>query len=177
MFKGIVIGLVLGSLLTVATGVFVSRLGWGYALVPVGTYASFKASEAILNKINERNVQKKNSLKSKSTMRAGKRLSTSAISAGTIGTIAVVGATTIFLIEDHCEQIAEIHETEAILNGENEMFDYNSCLKDSRELVKDWGDEAKAYTIENWKTIIEWSRFNRDEAKKLLGWPWFDYIK
>jgi len=170
--RSLFFGVILGILLTVAIGWSASKY-YGYFVVPAASYLTYKAASEVLDRVRLKNSERKNGLQNKTAKKAGKRLASTAIAAGTVGTIAVIGAGTIFLIEDHCDELAEINELNQLIEDSNEGFDYQVCFEETKEYVDIWKDEAKDYAEENWRSIVEKSGESWANIKGAIGWPWF----
>jgi hypothetical protein len=173
MLRHLFFGALIGVVVTTLVG-FASWKYSGYVAVSAASYAAYKGASAAIDKIKQRNVAKKSDLKQKTAKKAGKRLGTAVIAAGTIGTVAVVGVSTSFLIEDHCEGLREIYELDALTNDQESPFDYAVCLAETKTMIADWSSEAVSHGKEQWREILTQTAELTETSKELMPkWPWF----
>ncbi len=144
VFKTVIITVVLTVSVMVSGALAAIKLG-GWVVISGGTYATLKASQAALSQIRDRNQARKQRLAQKTTQKAGRRIATGAIAAGTVGTMAVIAVTTANLVEDHCDELRELTALEAIASGEEPDFEWESCISETRELASSWGSDAIDY--------------------------------
>lgn len=94
-----------------------------------------------IDAIKKRHKSKKLNISRKFVERSGKKITSSAISAATIGTAGVVLTVAGLEVYDYCEDKAVLLNDENILFDTNEEFDYARCLKNAQE------DSAKIITL------------------------------
>jgi hypothetical protein len=173
MLRHMVLGALIGVFVTTLVG-FASWKYSGYVAVSAATYAAYKSASMAIDKIKQRNIAKKSDLKQKTAKKAGKRLGASAIAAGTVGTVAVVGVGTSFLIEDHCEDLREIYELDSLLGPQELQFDYGVCLADTKAMIGEWGEEALIFGKAQWRDVLAQTTELTEMSKELMPrWPWF----
>lgn len=173
MLRHVILGALIGALITALVGF----AGWkysGYVAVSAASYAAYKGASVALDKIKQRNASKKSDLKQKTAKKAGKRLGTSVIAAGTVGTLAVVGVGTSFLIEDHCEELREVYDLDSLASNQEFSFDYAVCLAETKLMIVDWGAEALSYGKTQWRDILTQTTKVTEASKEVMPkWPWF----
>lgn len=132
-----------------------------------------KSNKAYSNKINTikaRHQTKNLNISKKFVERTGKKITSSAIAAGTIGTVGVVFTLAGLEAYYYCEDKQELFNDENILFDINKKFDYEACLNEARKdsekivtLVKEslskevnnaW-DRTKSFSQEQWQKVIE----------------------
>lgn len=118
--------------------------------------------------------------------RSGKKITSSAIAAGTIGTAGVIFTVAGLEVYDYCEDKQELLKDENILFDTSKKFDYETCLdeatKDSEKiitLIKESSSEAiksswngtKDFSQEQWKIVKKesddiWQKTNNFNKKQ-----------
>lgn len=173
MLKTIVITATLTlSLVSLAAGAFLQLAGW--TVVPVAQLAGLRAAQATLGKVQDTLRNKQANMARKTVKRGGKRLATSTISALTGGTLLVAGVTTAALLEEHCEDLQELHALQALAQDTHVDFTMQACLEDSQQLVSQWGQEALQYGQARFHDIPGTARGYWEQFKQHLPhWPWF----
>ncbi|MBU2872171.1 hypothetical protein [Colwellia sp. E2M01] len=137
------------SLLLIGKLFMSSLLGvLGYAAVPLAELSSLKASQQAVNKLKANHQSKKTKATKKFAKRTGKKVGAIALSAVTIGTVAVVGTLTYIELNEYCEQKRELINEENILYNTNLSFDFNICMEEAKADSTLIADEA-------WKTVKE----------------------
>lgn len=103
--------------------------------------------------------------------RSGKKITSSAIAAGTIGTAGVIFTIAGLEVYDYCEDKRELLKDENILFDTNKKFDYKTCLdeatKDSKKiiiLIKESSSEAIKSSWNETKDISQeqWQLFKKE---------------
>jgi len=146
------------SLLIISKFFLASVLGlFNLAAVPVETLASLNQSKQVVEKMKSRHQSKKKSLSKRFVKNSGKKIGVSAMSAATIGTVAVVGAITALEISEYCDEQASLMLDENILYDQNNTFDMNDCQQKAQEDVALIYEEAENYTTgvlkETWESV------------------------
>lgn len=123
--------------ITVVTMLFVvklffsSMLGFlGYATLPLEQFQKLKASQQVVNKLKANHKAKKVKVTKRFFKRTGKKVGATAISAATIGTVAVVGTLTYIEINEYCEDKNTLIEEENILFNKSDVFDFDACVEE-----------------------------------------------
>ena len=98
-----------------------------------------------INAIKERHKIKDLNAPKKFAKRFGKKITSSAFAAGTIGTVGVIITVAGLEVYDYCEDKGELLKDENILFDTNKKFDYNKCYN---EVEKEIGSI--------WKSFKDW---------------------
>jgi hypothetical protein len=127
-----------------------------------------EASNAILNRLRDRNKLAKEQLKKQYLAKLGKKISSSTIAAATIGTAAVAASTVYFAASEYCERQEELLALENELESKTDAFDQEKCLdlakNDAAELLatarapnladlEEMKEEIISFSSENWKLL------------------------
>ena len=132
----------LSSLLLVAN-VFFSNLFnmLGYAVIPLEQLHKLKASTQVVERLKANHKTKKHKITKRFAKRAGKKVGATAVSAATIGTVAVVGTLTYIELNEYCEEKHELIKEENILYSQNTAFNFTQCMEgakaDSSQIAKE----------------------------------------
>jgi hypothetical protein len=59
--------------------------------------------------------------------------------------MAVIAVTTANLVEDHCDELGELAALEALADGAEAAFDWDTCLSETRQMASSWGRDAIEY--------------------------------
>ena len=111
-----------------------SLLGlFGYSAIPLESLQKLNASKQIVDKMKTRHKTKKVNASKKFYKKAGKKVSVTAVSAATLGTIAVVGTLTYLEVSQYCEEQKELVDEENILFSTDKSFDNQACLSRAKE--------------------------------------------
>lgn len=106
---------------------------FGYSAVTLSELQRLTASKQVVEKMKTRHKAKKVNATKKFYKRAGKKVSATALSAATLGTVAVVGTLTYLEISQYCEEQKELIDDENILFSTHELFDTTACLSRAKE--------------------------------------------
>ncbi len=151
----------------------------GYSAIPLSELAKLKTSSQVVDKMKARHKTKKVNATKKFYKKAGKKVSVTAVSAATLGTVAVVGTLTYLEISQYCEEQKELIDEENILFSTDMAFDAESCMSSAKEDSIKITDEAikaiKQTSIEATRTIIDNAdEFLEPSRKELI--KFFEYI-
>ena len=162
--KSILYGVVFSSIIFAVALMLVFKAGW-YVLVPAHEFAALQASQKLLQTVGDWNQKKRAHIKSKVAKKGTKRIATSAVAGAIpmVATVTAAGVTAYFLIEDHCEDLADNYELEQLLVGGSDKFDAKQCLNEMKGEADVWlidfkkeGDQS-ATEVRNWFSNI-WSK-------------------
>ena len=155
--KSAIYGVGLALTLVAAGLMLVFKMGW-YVLVPSKEFAALSASQAVLSKVGQWNQHKRTQLKAKVAKKATKRIASSAVAGALpiMATVAAAGATTYFLVEDHCDALAENFELEQMLVAGTEKYDTDRCLAEMKMEAKEWVIDAKTEGERNFHELRNW---------------------
>jgi len=127
LLTGLTIGLIAKFFLASFLGLF------GYSAVALEDFRKLTASKQVVDKMKTRHKTKKVNATKKFYKRAGKKVSAAAVSAATLGTVAVIGTLTYLEVSQYCEEQKELIDDENILFSTNELFDNEACLGRAKE--------------------------------------------
>lgn len=134
---------------------------FGMAATSVGTLQQLKASQTIVEKMKTRHHQKRRKLTKRLAKRSSKRIASAALSAATIGTVAVAVTMTSLEVADYCEDKEQLWEDENILNGTKIEFDMGKCLEEAKEeskvILKELKDSSTAAVSKAFDGTVEFS--------------------
>lgn len=155
--KSVIYGVCLALTLVAAGLMLVFQMGW-YVLVPSKEFAALHASQAVLSQVSQWNQHKRSQLKAKAAKKATKRIATSATASvlPIVATVAATGATAYFLVEDHCDALAQNFELDQMLIAGAEKFDTDRCLAEMKVEAKEWVAEAKTEGRESFDELRRW---------------------
>lgn len=155
--KSAIYGVCLALAMVTAGLLLVFKMGW-YVLVPSQEFATLTASQAMLSKVSQWNQHKRTQLKAKAAKKATKRIAASATASvlPIVATVAATGATAYFLVEDHCDALAENFELDQMLIAGTEKFDTDRCLAEMEVEAKEWINEAKTEGKESFNELRRW---------------------
>lgn len=133
----------LSGLLLVGKIFFSSLFGMlGYAAIPLEQLHKLKASTQVVEKLKANHKTKKNKITKKFAKRTGKKVGATAVSAATIGTVAVVGTLTYIELNEYCEEKKELLKEEDILYGQSTEFDFSQCMEEAKAESTQIAEEA-----------------------------------
>ncbi|TYK64349.1 hypothetical protein [Colwellia echini] len=161
------------SLLLIGKLFFSSLLGvFGYAALPIAELSKLKASQQVVDKLKTNHKAKKTKTTTKFAKRTGKKVGAIAISAATIGTVAVIGTLTYIELNEYCEEKRELINEENILYNTNLTFDFNICMEQAKSESSLIADEAwstvKASSTEVIDNINGFLKPSREELSRLF---------
>ena len=149
--------------------------------------ATNSAHRKKINAIKERHKIKDSNAPKKFAKRSGKKITSSAFAAATIGTVGVIFTVAGLEVHDYCEDKQELLKDENILFDTNKKFDYKICLdeatKDSEKiitLIKESSSEAiknswsktKYISQKQWQQVKEESDYIWQKAKGFNKEQW-----
>jgi hypothetical protein len=155
--KSAIYGVCIALVMVTAGLLLVFKMGW-YVLVPSKEFAALHASQAMLSQVSQWNQHKRTQLKAKAAKKATKRIAASATASvlPVVATVAATGATAYFLVEDHCDALAENFELDQMLIAGTEKFDTDRCLAEMEVEAKEWINEAKTEGKESFNELRRW---------------------
>lgn len=179
------------SILIGAFSLFLNSIlaAFGLVATSIEQMNQLRQSQQVVETMKDRNADKKHKSPRKFAQKAGKKLSTTAVAAATVGTVAVVGVTTFFLAEEYCDEKEELNEETNLLYGTNEAFNRKACLTAAEQDVKVvWDDvkegatgavktaidETSEYSSEKWAAVKEATAAALRKANESTGETWTD---
>ncbi len=149
---------------------------FGLEATSVVTLNNLKESKKIVNKIRARNKAKKIEISKKFVKRTSKKVASSAVSAATIGTAAVVITVAGLEVYDYCDEKREIQEESNILFNEKKEFNYNECLteasKDSTKIIASVKKAIPGIASKTWESTKNISNETWESTKKIGSETW-----
>jgi hypothetical protein len=140
---------------TIITGVIVVKLFFSslltffcYAVLPIESLKSLTHSKKIVQKMQHRNKAKSANVSKRFIKRSGKKVAVTAVSAATIGTVAVIGTLTYLEISQYCEDKQALNEEANILFDIDKEFDMSACLEQGKQ-------DSAHFAHEAWQSIKE----------------------
>lgn len=136
----------------------------GWALVSAKHLTDLRQSQQVVENMKDRHAKKKKSARNRFAKKATKKLSVTTAAAATVGTVAVVSATSYFLIDDYCDEQQDLHVEENLLYGGDEDFTWENCLQEGTEDMKGIVADVKASSTEAVSTAMDASaEFGREK--------------
>jgi hypothetical protein len=140
---------------------------FGFAIESVETLSQLRTSQNIAQTMKARHKNKKANASKKFLKKAGKRVTSSAVAAATLGTAAVTVIVIGLEVEDYCEDKKELLAEENILFGSDETFDYKKCLsdaeKESEKILTEVKDSVSNSVQESWESTSNYTQEQWDE--------------
>jgi len=132
---------------------------FGLAILPLENLKSLQYSTQVVKKMQNRHKAKNANISKRFIKRSGTKVAVTAVSAATIGTVAVIGTLTYLEISQYCDDKYLLNEDANVLfNTENE-FDMKSCLEQGKQDSVHFANEA-------WRSIKEKSNDVLDEIER-----------
>ncbi len=154
--KAFVYGVAVTLFMVISGFTAMLKMGW-YALVPAKQLAALSASQAIVERVGQRNQAKLKEVKSTAAKKASKRIATSTVAGALPGAVVLTATVTAgFMIEDHCDDLKEVFEMDQVLKGGTEPFDYRTCLAQVQAEAAQWADDAKVEAKQNYTNVRSW---------------------
>jgi hypothetical protein len=126
--------LTLAAMLLVIKLFFHTILGSvGLAVTGVQQLQGLAASQALVEKLKSRNVDKKSKLRKRFVKRASRKILVSSAAAITLGTVAVAVTAAGFEVHDYCMTLEELNEEAALLYQTANEFSFEDCLDQGQE--------------------------------------------
>jgi len=139
---------------------FSSLLGlFGYSALPLESLAKLNHSKEIVKKMKTRHKSKSANVSKRFIKRSGKKVAITAVSAATIGTVAVIGTLTYLEISQYCDDKKILNEDENILFDTDKQFDMEECLEQGKK-------DSASFANEAWKNIKQSSDEVFDDIEK-----------
>lgn len=122
---------------------FSSILGlFGYAAIPVENLTQLSQSKKVVQKMQGRHKIKSANVSKRFIKRSGKKVAVTAVSAATIGTVAVIGTLTYLEVSQYCDEKKVLNEDANILFNTDEIFDMQACLEQGKQDSAQFANEA-----------------------------------
>lgn len=144
------------GLLLVGKLFFSSLFGMlGYAAIPLDQLHKLKASTQIVDKLKANHKTKKNRVTKKFAKRTGKKVGATAVSAATIGTVAVVGTLTYIELNEYCEEKGELLKEENILFNKSDVFNFSQCMEEAKQDSTQIAEEAWSMVKKSGSEVLD----------------------
>lgn len=141
---------------------FSSLLGlFGYAAIPVENLAQLNQSKKIVQKMQNRHKTKSANVSKRFIKRSGKKVAITAVSAATIGTVAVIGTLTYLEVSQFCDEKRVLNDDANILFNTDEVFDMQACLEQGKQDSVQFANEA-------WQGVKDSSSVVLDDVLKSI---------
>lgn len=115
---------------------------FGYAALPIEHLSKLTHSKQIVQKMQSRHKTKSANVSKRFVKRSGKKVAITAVSAATIGTVAVIGTLTYLEISQYCDEKRILNDDANILFDTNEDFDMQACLEQGKLDSANFANEA-----------------------------------
>lgn len=140
--------IVIGFSAIIAVKFFFSNIFafFGYAALPIEHLSKLTHSKNVVQKMQNRHKTKSANVSKRFIKRSGKKVAITAVSAATIGTVAVIGTLTYLEVSQYCDDKRVLNEDANILFDTHEAFDMQACLEQGKQDSAEFANEA-------WKSI------------------------
>ena len=106
---------------------------FGYAALPLEKLKSLQHSKQIVKKMQHRHKTKSANVSKRFIKRSGKKVAITAVSAATIGTVAVIGTLTYLEVSQYCDDKRLLNEDANVLFDTQNDFDMQACLEQGKQ--------------------------------------------
>ncbi len=145
---------VLSTLITIGFCVFIAVkfffssifAFFGYAALPIDHLSKLTHSKNIVQKMQNRHKTKNANVSKRFIKRSGKKVAITAVSAATIGTVAVIGTLTYLEVSQFCDEKRVLNEDANILFDTQESFDMEACLEQGKQ-------DSALFANEAWESV------------------------
>ena len=121
---------------------------FGYAALPIESLQNLTHSKKVMQKVQSRHKQKSANVSKRFIKRSGKKVAITAVSAATIGTVAVIGTLTYLEISQYCDEKRILNEDANLLFDRQEEFNMQACLEQGKQDSAHFANEA-------WESVKE----------------------
>jgi len=115
---------------------------FGYAALPIESLNNLTHSKKIVQKMQSRHKTKTANVSKRFIKRSGKKVAITAVSAATIGTVAVIGTLTYLEISQYCDDKRILNEDANILFDTQKEFNMQACLDQGKQDSAHFANEA-----------------------------------
>lgn len=115
---------------------------FGYAAIPIDNLSQLTHSKKIVQKMQNRHKTKSASVSKRFIKRSGKKVAITAVSAATIGTVAVIGTLTYLEVSQFCDEKSVLNEDANVLFDTQDVFDMQACLEQGKQDSAQFANEA-----------------------------------
>lgn len=115
---------------------------FGYAALPIEQLNKLTHSKEIVQKMQKRHKSKSANVSKRFVKRSGKKVAITAVSAATIGTVAVIGTLTYLEISQYCDDKRVLNDDANILFDTQQEFDMQACLEQGKQDSAHFANEA-----------------------------------
>jgi hypothetical protein len=132
---------------------------FGYAALPIDNLQQLTHSKKVVQKMQNRHKTKSANVSKRFIKRSGKKVAVTAVSAATIGTVAVIGTLTYLEISQYCDEKRMLNEDANVLFDTHTEFDMNACLEQGK-------DDSAHFANEAWESVKESSNDIFDDIEQ-----------
>jgi len=132
---------------------------FGLAVLPLENLKSLQYSTQIVKKMQDRHKVKSENISKRFIKRSGTKVVVTAVSAATIGTIAVIGTLTYLEISQYCDDKYLLNEDANLLFNIENNFDMQACLEQGKQDSAHFANAA-------WQSIKDQSNDVLDEIER-----------
>jgi len=151
----LIVTLVITLFLNTILGVF------GLATTSIESLQNLKISQQVVERMKARHGKMKQKAIKRFAKRPLKRITTAAIAAATVGTVAVAVTVTGLEVADYCDEQQQLREEYDILYGTNSEFDYAQCFEEGKQeltsLLSGVKDSSITVISDAWKNTAQYS--------------------
>jgi len=115
---------------------------FGYAALPIEQLNKLAHSKNIVKKMQSRHKTKSANVSKRFIKRSGKKVAITAVSAATIGTVAVIGTLTYLEISQYCDEKLVLNDDANVLFNTENKFDMSACLEQGKQDSANFANEA-----------------------------------
>ncbi|MCW8863516.1 MAG: hypothetical protein OQK09_00415 [Colwellia sp.] len=136
---------------------------FGYAALPIEHLNKLTHSKQIMQKMQKRHKVKNANVSKRFVKRSGKKVAITAVSAATIGTVAVIGTLTYLEISQYCDEKRVLNEEANILFDTQQAFDMQACLEQGKQDSANFANEAWQSVKDSGSEVLEEIEKSSDE--------------
>lgn len=115
---------------------------FGYAALPIENLHHLTHAKHVVQKMQSRHKIKSANVSKRFIKHSGKKVAITAVSAATIGTVAVIGTLTYLEISQYCDEKRLLNEEANILFDTQTEFDMQACLEQGKQDSAHFANEA-----------------------------------
>jgi hypothetical protein len=136
---------------------------FGYAALPIEHLSKLTHSKKVVQKMQARHKSKSANVSKRFIKRSGKKVAITAVSAATIGTVAVIGTLTYLEISQYCDEKRLVNEDANILFDTQDEFDMQACLEQGKQDSAHFANEAWESVKESGNEVLTSMEESSDE--------------
>lgn len=167
---------------SLAASLFTNTILGAFGLVSTSleTLITLQDSHQKIGEVKKRHQSKQNNASKKFIKRSSQKIASSAVSAATIGTAAVVITVAGLEVHYYCEDKKELQEDENLLFGRDIQFDYKNCMrdakKDSDEIILSVKKAVPEAVDNAWEQTKDFSNETLESTKKMSADAWISTL-